>query len=83
VITDVLQSIYSVATVIYAQVKLAEANQAQCQRLAERITIILAAVKNLEKVKDKDAAQYRPGLKALHNCLKECQQLITKFSITN
>jgi serine/threonine protein kinase len=77
-IADVLKGIYDVANIIYAQVKLAEANQEQCKSLVNRIKIILAAVKDLEKVKD--SAQYRLALMNLHNCLKECQQLVGKFS---
>lgn len=79
-ITDVLQGIYTVANTIYTQVKLAKANKTQCQRMAERITIILTAVKNLNKIKEAEAEHFRPALMTLLTCLKECQKLIEKFS---
>lgn len=79
-ITDLLNGIYKVANTIYAQVKLAKANKIQCQRLAERIAIILSAVKKLETIKETEAEAYRPGLDALSSCLSECQKLIEKFS---
>lgn len=59
-ITDTLKSIYLIADKIYSQVKLAKANQAQSKTLAERVSIIVHAVKKLESVKD--AEQYLPGL---------------------
>lgn len=76
-ITDTLKSIYYIADAIYAQVKQAKANQSQCATLAERIAVVVAAVKKLDGVKNGD--QYLPGLHALENCLNECNFFIQQF----
>jgi hypothetical protein len=77
-ITDILGSIATVAQAIYAEVARAKANQAQCKLLEERITIIVKAVKDLEKIKNAD--HYRPGLVALETCLKDALKFITEYS---
>jgi serine/threonine protein kinase len=76
-ITDILHSIYAVTKLIYDQVQQVKANQAQCQRLYERVTIVTQAIKQLETVKD--AEHYRSGLFALQKCLQNCLALVQTF----
>jgi hypothetical protein len=77
-ITDILQSIATVAQKIYEEVQRAKANQAQCQLLKTRIDVIVKATKDLEKVPNAD--HYRPGLVALKSCLDEALKFIQEFS---
>lgn len=73
-----IENIYSVAKVIYEQVQLVKANKTQFRRLVERIKIVEAAVKGLERIKDKK--QYEPGLNELLHTLNECLDFAKKFS---
>jgi predicted Ser/Thr protein kinase len=73
-----IQNIYAVATLVYNQIQLVQANKQQCKRLGERVKIIEAAVRGLEKIKDK--AQYQLGLNDLLNSLKEVLEFIKKFT---
>jgi hypothetical protein len=66
-ITEILNAIYQVSTILYEQVQLAKANQEQFKRLSERIHVVVQAVKRLETVKDSE--QYIPALLALKKCL--------------
>ncbi len=77
-ITDILSSVYAVAKAVYEQVELVKANQAQCKRIAERIEVIVKAVKKLDGIKDGE--QYRPGLVALKTCLDNCLVFVKNFS---
>jgi predicted Ser/Thr protein kinase len=77
-ITNILNDIYIIAKLIYGQVQQVKTNQAQCQRLYERVAIATQAIKQLETVKD--AEQYRAGLFALEKCLQNCLALVQTFA---
>jgi hypothetical protein len=76
-IVDILQTVYSLANVVYAQVQQVKANQEQCKRLAERIQIVIEAIKKLDAQK---SDVYQSGLTALKNCLENCSKVIKKFA---
>ncbi len=71
-LTSVLGNIYPVKKLTCAQAQLAQANQKQCKRLAERIRIIEQSVCDLEKIKDKDQQKKRLNdlLMGLQRCLQ-------------
>ena len=73
-----IKNIYVVARLIYDQVQLVKANQAQCRTLVKRIKIIETAVKGLEKVQDKK--QYDQGLNELLEGLQQFLELIKQYS---
>ena len=67
-----------VASLIYNQVQLVKANQAQCRTLVKRIKIVESAVKGLEKSQDKK--QYEQGLNELFEGLNRCLDFVKQFS---
>lgn len=77
-ITDLLQSIATVGQAIYQKVQQVKGNQAQCQVLKERVRTILQLINGLDKVQNAD--QYKPGLIALEDCLKEALNFIVQFT---
>ncbi len=81
-ITDVIQSIYTVAKLIHDQVQLAKANNEQCKTLLARIDIVTQYVEPLKKMKAADVEQYRKGLESLFACLKECAEFVEKHTNT-
>lgn len=76
--TDLIQSIFSIAKAIHTQVQTVKENRKKCQRLAERIDLVIQAVKGLEIKENKD--HYVKGLEKLKECLEECQKFISQFS---
>lgn len=77
-ITEVLGTIATIAQKIYAQVKLAEANQAQFAVLKNRVDIIVKAIKDLDKQENAD--RYKPGLLALKSCLDDVLKFTGEFA---
>ncbi|OGO93732.1 MAG: hypothetical protein A3F41_02960 [Coxiella sp. RIFCSPHIGHO2_12_FULL_44_14] len=76
-----LQSIYSIAKLIYDQARLVKANQAQCTRLAERVRIAEESVYGLNTIENKD--HYQRGLNDLLTCLNNCLRFMQEFSNSN
>lgn len=80
-ITDVLQSIYTIAIAIKAQAEVATANKKRCKTLATRITDLANAIKSLNlRDENPNAHIYRPALQTLEERLKICQGLISAHS---
>lgn len=76
--SSAIDGIYSVAKLIYDQVKLVKANKQQCTRLAERVRIVESTVQGLSKITDKK--QYQRALNDLLDGLKKCLAFIKQFS---
>ena len=80
--TEAIQYIYTLCKLIYDHVQVVKGNQAQCQRLAERVQkIVLPAVQGLEKIKD--CTQFKGGLNAICTCLAECESFIKSYTDSN
>ncbi len=79
-ITNELLSIATLGKVIYDQAAQAKANQAQCKRLASRVSTLVTAVQALEKASNPD--RYRPALEALLKCLQECEKFVQAHIFT-
>ncbi len=77
-ILEIIESIYSIAKKVRNRSKLVKANMAQCNTLADRVDIVIAAVNNLEKAANKE--QYEPGLIAFELCLKECLEFVDEYA---
>lgn len=74
------QTIYSLATAIYNQVQLVQANKQQCVSLARNIQVIQTAVQSLEAKTAQ--THFQEGLKDLHTCLQECLDFVTRFTLS-
>ncbi len=77
-ILEIIESIYSIAKKVRNRSKLVKANMAQCNTLADRVDIVVAAVNNLEKIPNNE--QYKPGLEAFEVCLKECLEFVDEYT---
>lgn len=77
---DAIGFIYNVANQIYVQVQTAKANREQCNRLKERIQIMVEAVKPLEKLSPAEKKNYQSGLNKFYDTLLRALELVTKFS---
>ena len=75
---SLVMNIVSIAQAIHAQVQLAEANQAQLQRLNERITQIVSAIQGLSTLPK--TQNFCQSLKALLTCLGEIQTFAIQFA---
>lgn len=80
ILVTVLGDIFSVATLISQQILKAKINQAQCTRLGERVTIVVNAVRDLERLEEGPARRYLVPLQQLNSTLQECLAYVTIYS---
>lgn len=75
---DLMGIVFSLAMQVKEKVELVEANKSQCQRLAERIDIVIESIRGLETLPDSE--NFKQGLKALESCLYNCIELVDTFN---
>ena len=75
---ELLIGIYEVSKLIYDQVQLVRANEAQCKRLNERVQVVVSSARGLEQLND--ISHYKKPLQALKVCLEEDCNFIGKFT---
>lgn len=75
---DVLKTIYDVATTIHGVVSTVKANKAQCQRLLDRIEVIVRVVKHFEE--KYNAQPHLPGLEMLSEHLIHCRAFVLEYT---
>lgn len=74
---SLIKDIFNLADAIYQQIKKANANQAQCQRLGERINVVMSSLKGLNEIPQ--TQNFKDALIFLKNNLEECRKFINKF----
>lgn len=74
---ELVGKIAAVAATVYDHVQLVKANKARCQRLAERIEIIVTALQGLDQLSE--SRQFRKGLEDLLGLVQEVSQFVQKF----
>lgn len=74
----IIGGIVDLADSIYKRVKLVKVNQAQCQRLVERIRIVDVAIRKLDQAKQ--SQNFKPALESLEKCLEESLEFIDQFT---
>ena len=72
-----LQQVYQFAAVLYQQVQNAKANKYQCQRLAQRVKLVVDMIQNLQQ--EYSNVKYVPALKALCKSLDYCHKFVSQF----
>ncbi|KFP06199.1 Mixed lineage kinase domain-like, partial [Calypte anna] len=78
---DIVERVFSVAQAIHAQFEQVKCCKHQCQRLVERIQILLEPVRILRAQPRKHISPHEEGLlKKLLQTLGEAQKLVTKYS---
>ncbi|NXN70717.1 MLKL protein, partial [Himantopus himantopus] len=81
---DIVERIFSVAQVIHAQFEQVKCCKHQCQRLVERIQILLEPVRILKAQPRKHISHHEEELlKKLLQALGEAQKLVMKYSQTS
>ena len=75
---EITGEIVKIGKVIYERVQLVKANRAQCQRLAERIQIVVGALDNLDQIED--SKHFREALMHMQGTLNECLDFVTRFT---
>ncbi|NXW57976.1 MLKL protein, partial [Eurystomus gularis] len=81
---DIVDRVLSVAQAIYAQFEQVKCCKHQCQRLVERIQILLEPVRILKAQPPKHISHHEEELlKKLLQALGEAQKLVTKYSQTS
>ncbi len=79
-ILSIVKDIVDVGLLISQQIKKAKINLAQCQRLGERITIVVEAVRGLEGLSASAAQRYVMPLTQLQSILTECLTFVTVYN---
>lgn len=81
---DIVERIFSVAQVIHTQFEQVKCCKHQCQRLVERIQILLEPVRILKAQAEKHISHHEEELlKKLLEALGEAQKLVMKYSQTS
>jgi tRNA A-37 threonylcarbamoyl transferase component Bud32 len=76
-ISSIIGKIFKIADAIKKQVDLVKANKERCNRLLERINLILPFLKGLELITDNQ--KYEPSLNYLNNCLEKALDFVSSF----
>lgn len=76
----IIEQIYGVTKKIYDQVKLAEANKAQCQELGSRVQLIESTIRGLNMDATPNTEAYRATLKEMLKSLNESLEFIKNFA---
>ncbi|KFO82825.1 Mixed lineage kinase domain-like, partial [Cuculus canorus] len=81
---DIVETVFSVAQAIHTQFEQVKCCKHQCQRLVERIQILLEPVRILQAQPSKHISHHEEELlKKLLQALWEAQKLVTKYSQTS
>lgn len=77
---DLVSEIYSYGTMIYELAQEVQANQEQCQLLADRVQGVVAAVKGVEaRITASKDIRYEPVFGALQTCFADCHEFMQNF----